>query len=123
MPELVAVEQGAVGDTLLRCEQQQDGSYLEVVQTATGYEAAHVYEAYDPWDCRCVCTKRDVLQRAEHRGHQPGPGPDAAPGLQLQPGGLPVGTGSPTCRRSAPSKTSSVRLTMWRYSRYRHGPH
>jgi hypothetical protein len=61
VPELVAVEQGAVGDRLLRCEQPQDGSYLEVVQTATGYEAAHVYEEYDPWDCRCVYTKREVL--------------------------------------------------------------
>lgn len=61
VPELAAVEQGAVGDTLLRCTQPQDGSYLEVVQTATGYEAAHVYEEYDPWDCRCVYLKREVL--------------------------------------------------------------
>ncbi|QSQ25768.1 hypothetical protein JY651_12890 [Pyxidicoccus parkwayensis] len=61
VPELVEVEQGAVGDTLLRCEQPQDGTYLEVVQTATGYEAAHVSEEYDPWDCRCTYTKRTVL--------------------------------------------------------------
>jgi hypothetical protein len=61
VPELVQVEQGAVGDTLLRCEQPQDGTYLEVVQTATGYEAAHVSEEYDPWDCRCTYTKRTVL--------------------------------------------------------------
>ena len=61
VPEMAEVKQGAVGDTLLRCDQPQDGSYLEVVQTATGYEAAHVYEEYDPWDCRCTYTKRDVL--------------------------------------------------------------
>jgi hypothetical protein len=61
VPELAEVEQGAVGDTLLRCTQPQDGSYLEVVQTATGYEAAHVYEEYDPWDCRCTYLKRVVL--------------------------------------------------------------
>jgi|GEM_PF-2958436 len=59
--ELAEVKQGAVGDRLLRCEQPQDGSYLEVVQTATGYEAAHVYEDYDPWDCRCTYEKRVVL--------------------------------------------------------------
>ncbi len=60
-PRLAQVEQGAVGDTFLRCTQPQDGSYLEVVQTATGYEAATVTEAYDPWDCRCTYLKRVVL--------------------------------------------------------------
>jgi hypothetical protein len=59
--ELAEVKQGAVGDTVLRCTQPQDGSYLEVVQTATGYEAATVVEAYDPWDCRCTYEKRTVL--------------------------------------------------------------
>ncbi len=63
VPELVEVQQGAVGDTLLKCvhPQDQEGTYLEVVQTATGYEAAHVSEEYDPWDCRCTYTKRTVL--------------------------------------------------------------
>ncbi|RKH46180.1 hypothetical protein D7X55_28695 [Corallococcus sp. AB049A] len=60
-PALAEVKQGAVGDTLMRCTQPQDGSYLEVVQTATGYEAATVVEAYDPWDCRCTYEKRTVL--------------------------------------------------------------
>ncbi|WP_223645921.1 hypothetical protein [Corallococcus sp. EGB] len=60
-PALAEVKQGAVGDTVLRCTQPQDGSYLEVVQTATGYEAATVSEAYDPWDCRCTYEKRVVL--------------------------------------------------------------
>lgn len=63
VPELVEVEQGAVGDTLLYCAHAQDEgtSHLEVVQTATGYEAALVSEEYDPWDCRCTYTKRTVL--------------------------------------------------------------
>lgn len=60
-PQLAEVKQGAVGDTFLRCTQPQDGSYLEVVQTATGYEAATVTEAYDPWECRCTYLKREVL--------------------------------------------------------------
>ncbi|NOK35951.1 hypothetical protein HMI49_22370 [Corallococcus exercitus] len=60
-PALAEVKQGAVGDTVLRCTQPQDGSYLEVVQTATGYEAATVTEAYDPWDCRCTYEQRVVL--------------------------------------------------------------
>ncbi|RKH56786.1 hypothetical protein [Corallococcus aberystwythensis] len=60
-PSLAEVKQGAVGDTVLRCTQPQDGSYLEVVQTATGYEAATVTEAYDPWDCRCTYEQRTVL--------------------------------------------------------------
>ncbi|WP_164013977.1 hypothetical protein [Pyxidicoccus trucidator] len=63
VPEMAEVQQGAVGDTLLWCANPQDpeGTYLEVVQTATGYEAAHVSEEYDPWDCRCTYTKRTVL--------------------------------------------------------------
>jgi hypothetical protein len=59
--EFAEVKQGAVGDTVLRCTEPRDGSYLEVVQTATGYEAATVTEAYDPWDCRCTYEKRTVL--------------------------------------------------------------
>ncbi|NBD13374.1 MULTISPECIES: hypothetical protein [Corallococcus] len=60
-PELAEVKQRAVGDTVLRCTEPRDGSYLEVVQTATGYEAATVREAYDPWDCRCTYEQRVVL--------------------------------------------------------------
>ncbi|MBJ6762732.1 hypothetical protein JGU66_18360 [Myxococcaceae bacterium JPH2] len=49
-------------NTLLYCEQPQDGSFIEIVRTASGgYEAATVTEEYDPWDCRCTFEKRTVF--------------------------------------------------------------
>ncbi|QDE84093.1 MULTISPECIES: hypothetical protein [Myxococcus] len=59
--ETAEVKQGAVGDVVLRCDEFQGGTHLEVVQTATGFEAAYVSEEYDPWDCRCTYTKREIL--------------------------------------------------------------
>ncbi|MCP3103805.1 hypothetical protein LZ198_33465 [Myxococcus sp. K15C18031901] len=61
IPETTEVKQGAVGDVLLRCDEPRDGTYVEVVQTATGYEAAYYSEVNDPWDCRCTYTQRTVL--------------------------------------------------------------
>ena len=42
--DTVEVKQGAVGDRVLRCDEFQGGSYLEVVQAATGFEATFTFE-------------------------------------------------------------------------------
>ncbi|NTX14511.1 hypothetical protein HUA76_27285 [Myxococcus sp. CA056] len=51
----------AVGDVKLFCEIPQDGSYFELKQTATGYEGVVATQVYDPWDCRCIYLKREVV--------------------------------------------------------------
>ncbi|AGC46159.1 lipoprotein [Myxococcus stipitatus DSM 14675] len=51
----------AVGDVKLLCEIPQDGSYFELKQTATGYEGVVATQVYDPWDCRCIYLKREVV--------------------------------------------------------------
>ncbi|WP_141324208.1 hypothetical protein [Myxococcus sp. AB025B] len=51
----------AVGDVRLYCETTQDGSYFELKETATGFEGVVATLEYDPWDCRCIRLKREVV--------------------------------------------------------------